>query len=212
MPRVRSDHPDGRGELPALRDRAALIFERSTDRSLALASLCDGPRSHQRRKYSKATPEPGGMRRRAFLAAVGGACSLAFAGCVLDRDAVGAGTLVVDNDHDRTHTVTVAVSKASHGDEAVPPRPHDAPPPTTTPLWRRDRSFEVPAGERVREPGFVSEPGAFYVEASTETGSSASTWLGLYPAGEDGEQVAESFLLVDVHEDGRLGVSTPVDD
>lgn len=149
------------------------------------------------------------MYRRTVLAVVGATGSFVLGGCVLDLDPVQAGTLVIDNEHDQAHTVTVVVSKTSESDEDIPP---GGATPTTAPLWKRESTFEVPAGGRVRKSEFVTEPGAFYIEVRTEMGETAATWFGLYPAGPEGEQVAEGYIAVDIYEDGRLNVSTPVDD
>ena len=151
------------------------------------------------------------VKRRAFLAALGTTVPSTLAGCTFGRS-VQAGTLVISNDQDREHVVSVTVSKTSDNDGDVPSRPQDAPAPTTAPLWERDYSFEVSAGRTTREPSLVNEPGAFFVDVSLETGETASTWLGLYPAGSDSQQVAEEHLFVSIYEDGRLTVSTPVDD
>jgi len=64
----------------------------------------------------------------------------------------------------------------------------------------------------VRENELITEPGAYYVEARLDTGASAATWHGLYPAGQDGTEVAGGFVAVDIGEDGRVTISTPVDD
>lgn len=151
------------------------------------------------------------MHRRSLLGAVGAATSSVLAGCVFGRS-VEAGTLVISNDHDQRHLVTVTVRKISEDDGDIPPRPHDAPAPTGTPLWERKYSFEVPADGAVRESDLLTEPGAYYVEVSLDSGGTASTWLGLYAAGESGNQIAEAHILVSIADTGRVTVSTPVDD
>lgn len=138
------------------------------------------------------------------------ACSTV-AGCTLDSS-VQAGTLVISNDHERDHVVSVTISKTSDDEGDVPPRPHDASAPTTAPLRERSYSFEVAGGATKEEPDIVTEPGAFYIDVSLETGAESSTWLGLYPAGSEGDQVAEAHIFVSIYDDGRLDVSTPVDD
>lgn len=150
------------------------------------------------------------MHRRPLLGVVGISVSGIFAGCVWDQDPVGAGTLVIDNEHDRPQTVTVVVSKTSDDDDDTPPRPRQAPAPTTQ-IWHRTRSFEVADGQRVRRSGFIAEPGAFYIEVRLDGGESASTWLGLYPA-SDGGTVGGASIYVDIYEDGRIIVYTPHDD
>jgi len=150
------------------------------------------------------------MRRRSLLAAVGTATGFTLAGCVLDLDSIGAGTLVIDNEQDRSHTVTVTVTKTGEFDHGIPPETPT--PSSTTTVWRRDRTFEVSGGGRVRKSDFVSEPGEFQVDARTETGTTASTSLGLYPAGRDGEKIAESYVHLFIREDGFMYFSTPVDD
>ena len=145
------------------------------------------------------------MNRRSFLGTVGTVTGISLAGCVLDLDPIGAGTLVIDNEQNRSHTLRITVTKTSDDSDDVPPRSQT---PTTS-VWRRDQTFEVSGGGRVRKSGFISEPGAFYIEARSETGESASTWLGLYAAGGG---VAERHIYINIKESGRMFASTPVDD
>lgn len=149
------------------------------------------------------------MLRRTVLAAAGITASLTLGGCVLDRDPVQSGTLVIANEHDQAHTFVVIVSKTNGSDEETPP---GGTTPATTPLWQRESTFEIAAGERIRRSESIADPGAFYVEVRTETGETATTWFGLYPAGANGEQVAGGFTVVEIDDEGRLEVVTGYDD
>ncbi len=148
--------------------------------------------------------------RRKLLQFSGVVCLCGVAGCV--GNAIDPGTLVITNNDDRPHTCTVTIIKTSDSDEDVPPRPHEAPGPTRPPHWQRDFQFEIPAGADRTQSDFLTEPGAYYIKATTETGPSDTNWLGLYSAGSDGEQVAESFIAILIFEDASLTVSTPTDD
>lgn len=132
------------------------------------------------------------------------------AGCL--GGSITAGTLVVSNDDDQSHTATVTISKTSENEEDLPSRPHDAGAPTTTPLWQRDYQLEVPAGARRERSDVLTDPGAYYITARTESGGPDSTWLGLYAAGSDGDQVAESHISVTITERGGVTLGTPTDD
>lgn len=80
------------------------------------------------------------------------------------------------------------------------------------PLWQRKSTLEITAGGHIRRAGFIAELGTFYVEGRTETGETATTWFGLYPAGPEGEQVGCGFIAVNIDEEERLEVSTGHDD
>lgn len=149
------------------------------------------------------------VTRRGLLQIGGGVCLGCLAGCL--GDTVDAGTLMITNDDDRSHTLTVVVTKASDSDSDVPPRSHEAPGPTTT-LWRREFQFELSTGDTHTEPGFLTEPGAYYIEATTATGLRATNWLGLYAAGPDGDQIAESFVDIRIYEYDEMSIGTPTDD
>jgi hypothetical protein len=40
----------------------------------------------------------------------------------------------------------------------------------------------------------------------------AASWLGLYSAGRDGEEVAEAVFIIRISEEGDVRVFTPTDD
>ncbi|MFC6993096.1 hypothetical protein ACFQH3_16045 [Haladaptatus sp. GCM10025707] len=151
------------------------------------------------------------LRRRAFIFGAITTITVPLSGCTLDQDPIQSGTLVIANDHDQPHTVTVTVSKTSEDDNDAPFR-DDTQPPEAPSIWDRTDEFDVAAGGRVRKSTFISETGAFHIVVQLEIGINASTWLGLGPGGPSGEQVTGGFILVDIHEDGRLGLNTPVDD
>lgn len=148
---------------------------------------------------------PSSWSRRAILHVTGAALgSTAIAGCLFGvADSRDAGTLVIRNDHSEDHTVTVHVTKTSTDDDDV--GPHDrTPDPESTPIWERDEQFTVQAGGTVHETDFVTEPGAYYVEARTEHGDTAHEWVGFYEAADGG--VAEDAIYVTIDEAVRVTV------
>jgi hypothetical protein len=146
------------------------------------------------------------MRRRSLLAA-GSLALLPGCGALRGLDAAaadGAGSVLVRNDDDRDHRVTVTVERASDDPDDVPPPNADRTP--TGAAGYRETRFDVPAGETVRETGFVTDPGAYVVTAELGTGARATTWLGL--AGADGG-VTGARVEVYVGRDGGVTVATP---
>jgi len=105
---------------------------------------------------------------------------------------------VITNETTTSHTVSFTVLKISKDDDDVPygnrSRPNQEPLSRSTPI------FEVAARESLREEKFITEPGAYYVEVSTETSATDGGWIGLYAAGSRGEALAESYLSVVIKE------------
>lgn len=151
------------------------------------------------------------LTRRSVLATSAGWGAAILTGCL--SWGYQAGSLHIDNDHNQGHTVTVTVQKTSDDyGEAIGRNARDPQTPSATPIWTRAWTFRVPPSSRVYEGILISEPGAFYIHVQLETGVTAALWLGLYPAGPDGDQIAEQYIAVDIYPDGRLSVSAPHDD
>lgn len=143
--------------------------------------------------------------RRALLQAAGSTVAItALGGCLFgagpEQD---AGSLAITNDHSEDHAVTVTVTKTSEDHDDTRPR-DETPAPETTPVWEREDRFQVESGERVTEEDFLTETGAFYLEARLENGTRASAWVGLYKSAGGG--VAVDAISVDIEDDGRLQV------
>lgn len=141
--------------------------------------------------------------RRALLQAAGSTIGiLALGGCLFgagsERD---AGSLAITNDHSEAHAVTVTVTKTSEDQDDTRPR-DETPAPETTPVWEREERFQVESGERVAEEDFLTETGAFYLEARLEDGTREGVWVGLYKSAGGG--VAVDAISVDIEDDGRL--------
>lgn len=145
------------------------------------------------------------MDRRSVLAGAATAAGLS-AGCVALSPRVPGGALVITNESPTDHTLSFEVMKISEDYDDVPYG--DKPRPDGQPLDRWNRTFEVAAGESVRENEFITEPGAYFIEISTAAGRTAGGWIGLYPAGPQGEQLAESHVAVLIEEDS-LSLSAP---
>lgn len=112
-----------------------------------------------------------------------------------------AGTLVLSNDDDEPHTVTLAVTKTS--DDSGNVGSH-AETPETTPIWDREDTFSLDAGQQRTEPDYVTEPGAYFIKARLADGTEATEWLGLYE-GADGD-VGSDTLYVTIRESGAVNV------
>ena len=148
------------------------------------------------------------MRRRALLAA-GSLAVLPGCGAFRGLDAAAAdepGSVAIQNDDDRDHRVTLTVERVSDDSDDVPPPNADRTPGAGTTRYR-EATFEVPAGETVRETGLVTDPGAYFVTVELETGSSATTWLGLEADAAGG--VAAEKLEVYVGRDGEVTAFSP---
>ncbi|MGZ0746257.1 hypothetical protein [Haloparvum sp. AD34] len=143
--------------------------------------------------------------RRALLQAAGSTIgSSALAGCLFGAGSEqDPGSLAITNDHSEDHAVTVTVTKTSEDQDDTRPR-DETPAPETTPVWEREDRFQVESGERVTERDFLSETGAFYLEARLEDGTHDSVWVGLYKSAGGG--VAVDAISVYIEDDGRLQV------
>ena len=142
------------------------------------------------------------MNRRSFCA-LGGAGLALLSGCLF-RTAPDSGSLLIDNEHDRPHTVEVTVRKL---DETTPTVS-----PTTTPrpvLWKRAYTYEVKATDEKTVPNLITESGLFDIDARLDTGKEASTRLSLYRGGVDGTEVGGGVIAIDIYEDGRVLAYTP---
>jgi hypothetical protein len=148
------------------------------------------------------------MRRRAFLT-VGSLALLPGCGALRGLDAAAAdapGSVAIRNDDDRDHRVTVTVERVSDDADDVPPPNSDRTPEAGGTRYR-EVTFEVPAGETVRETEVVTETGAYFVTVELGTGARATTWLGLYEDVAGG--VAEEKLEVYVGGDGDVTAVAP---
>lgn len=146
------------------------------------------------------------MHRRSFLSMTGIVALPGLAGC-LTNTGDHPGSLEISNDCGEAHTVTVTVQKVSEDNDRFTWNPQEDPPtPSTTPLWRRERTFEVPANSDIKETEFITEPGLFFVEVELDTGATASTWLGLSESAAG--TVIEDKVEVHIMEDSRLNLYT----
>ena len=148
--------------------------------------------------------------RRELLGLLAVTVSSTLAGCFF-AGGPESGDLVINNEDETAHTVSVIVSKTSDNPDRVS---RDYPPPTpeVTPEWKRTHEFEIgPYQERIEEDLFT-EPGAYYVECHLNGGGMAATWLGLYSAGPDGSEVAEELFRLTISDDATLSIITGVDD
>jgi hypothetical protein len=154
-------------------------------------------------------PSAPDVYRRTLLGACGSLAALG--GCQtlrgLDAAAAGrAGAIVVRNDDDRLHRVTVTVERVSDDPDDVPPA-NSGRTPGDDAVVGGERTFEVPAGETVRAPAFVTEPGAYFVTASVTGGAMANEWFGLSEGATGG--VTGRRIEVYVGRDGGVTVATP---
>lgn len=120
-----------------------------------------------------------------------------------------AGGLVIANDHSKAHTVTVMVTKTSEDDDDLVEY-GETPPASPTPIWTRDAQFTVSGDERLHRKQFITETGAFYLEAQLATGERDTGWVGLYEAMDGG--VAEDTIFVDIAGDGQITIFATHDD
>jgi hypothetical protein len=147
--------------------------------------------------------------RRRTLQASGTVLAMGLTGCTFGSNTTKSGTLVLDNEQDRSWTVTVSVSKISNDDDDGPARAFSAPPPTTTPIWNQEYSYEVSADGRKTIGGFISEEGAYYIVVRLNTEVENSTWFSAYSAAGG---VGGGYVSVTIQEEGGLFVSTGHDD
>ena len=147
--------------------------------------------------------------RRTLLGACGSLATLGGCQALRGLDAAaagGAGAVVLRNDDDRPHRVMVTVERVSDGPDDVPPA-NSGRTPGDDAVLDGERTFEVPAGETVRAPAFVTEPGTYFVTASVTDGATASEWFGLSEGATGG--VTGRRVEVYVGRDGGVAVATP---
>lgn len=145
------------------------------------------------------------MNRRSVIAGLTPGLILG-SGCVALSPRVSGGGLVITNETTTSQTVSFVMLKISKDDDDVPYGNRSR--PDQEPLRRWTPTFDVAARESLREEKFITEPGAYYVEVSTETGATDGGWIGLYAAGPRGEALAESYLSVVIKEN-TLSFSAP---
>jgi len=132
------------------------------------------------------------MDRRKLLTLFGSTVVASTAGCPALSDSVPAGSVDIRNNTSSGKTLKITVSKMFEERSEIP---DDRSEPSSEPISVERYDFQIPAEERVTRR-VVSEPGGFYIEFSTETEATVDTWLGLYSAGPEGEQVAEAYIDV----------------
>jgi hypothetical protein len=141
--------------------------------------------------------------RREVLRGVGLSGSLLLvSGCIQAND-LPAGTLRIRNNQADTRDITIRVTKTSNDSDDR--RYDQTPAPDSTPVWTRTDRFTVGPNERLTREGFISETGAFYLEAELDTGESASRWFEFYEAAGGG--IAEKVITVDIYEEGHVSIS-----
>jgi len=146
--------------------------------------------------------------RRQTLQAFGLTCSSGLlSGCVSNTDSgPESGDLEIDNGDTESHTVTVVVEKIStNSDDSY--SNFITRTPESTPIWAQESRFEVDASETVKRTDYITEPGAFFVQAQLETGASTQGWIGLYESASGG--VAEQYLDITIKSDRSLTVVAP---
>lgn len=143
--------------------------------------------------------------RRQVLQSVGVICASSLvSGCSFGSEGgLESGWLEIVNEDSESHTVTVTVQKVSDDKDDVPSDPVDKT-PESKPISSRDHRFTVDADERRSREDFISEPGAYFVEARLDSGTTARGWIGLYQSAEGG--VAEEYLEVAISGDEQMTV------
>ena len=145
--------------------------------------------------------------RRGCVRTLGLCTVTALGGCTFgNRSGPGGGTLVIDNDDDQEHTVTLSLRLESTDSGEI--RPGETPNATSTPVAVDSATFTVQSDERLLEESFISEPGAYFIEARTEAGAEARTWAGWSDARNEG--VAGGFLSVSINQNGLVTLGNPV--
>lgn len=133
-------------------------------------------------------------------------------GClsISDRDGtIPAGSLILENDHDKIHTVRVIVTKTSENpDEARSGTQTLA--SNTTPISRTERIFEL--GSQKVKKRYINEPGAYYIQAQltepTKRDSGGSAWAEFY-AKDDG--ISGGYIQIWLQSNGFVTVSQIVE-
>lgn len=122
---------------------------------------------------------------------------VAVSGCLFGRDSPDAGTLVLDNDHDQSHTMVVEVTKTSNNRDDV--RDEGTPAAKQTPIWNRTSEFTVASQEKRRVQNFINEPGAFYIEARLDDDEVKSMWYGLFRNEKGNLGINAIFINIQSH-------------
>jgi hypothetical protein len=149
------------------------------------------------------------MNRRVFLAAT----SVFLGGCVGGRlvrteAPTRPGTLLLENDDQYDHTVTVVVKKMSHRETNVPTYSweYNHPPPTETPRWRTEKTFEVAAEQEVARPGFIAEAGSYHLEVSVDGTGPIGMWMRFRDAA-DGDGLWGRVPAVRIYDHDEFSVT-----
>lgn len=144
------------------------------------------------------------VSRRSVLTATTAFGAVTGSGCFGAANWFGpdAGDMVIDNDSDERHTVAITVTKVSEDDDDIKPR-EERPDPETEPIWERTFEVVLASGEDVIEREFVTEPGAFFVEATVDESGWGSGWISLYEATNG---IAEDVIYVVVHAIDRIAI------
>lgn len=145
---------------------------------------------------------PSKWSRRTLVHGIGATFGVGMmSGCLSGQPPAGA--LVITNDHSETHTVTVTVTKTSEDNDDLVEY-NETPPTDATPVWTRTEEFTVDADERLTQRQFITEPGAFHLEAQLATGERDTNWVGYYEAAGGG--VAADTVFVEIEGTGHLDV------
>lgn len=171
-------------------------------------SSIDRPDTSRPATRVRTTGRQGTWDRRRFLQMTGSALgATTMSGCLFG---IGGGhppgTLVVRNDHEERHTVTVTVTKTSEDDEIGS---HDET-PTSTPIWKRETELTVDAGEKATKQDLITETGAFFVEVRVPKIGTDRTWSSFYEAANGG--IAEDSIYVTIQDHGAVTVFPSHDD
>lgn len=117
-----------------------------------------------------------------------------------------SGDLEIENNDSDNHSVTVVTKKVSeNSDDSYSDFVTRT--PESTPIWKRNNTFEIDSEETFRRNEYLSEPGAYFVRVKLETGTSAQGWIGLYESANGG--VAEQYIAISIDKGGSLTVFAP---
>ena len=157
------------------------------------------------------------MKRRFVIAGITSCLGLS-SGCVALSSSMPGGGLVIRNNDDTSHTFFFTVLKMSEENDDLPHskyrdiHPDEQPPDqlgqiNKQPLDEWEQTLDVGAGDSLQKKEFITEPGAYFVEVSLENSNTSGTWIGLYAAGRNRQELAESYLTVTAEEDGAVRLS-----
>lgn len=140
--------------------------------------------------------------RRNILRTIGGGGLAVLSGCLFGGS-TKPGSIVLRNNGEDRIIVDVTVTKVSDDSDDTgsfdEERGDDV-----EPIWVREYEYEVAGGSNHVDDAVIDEPGAYYVEATTNTDESDSNWLGLYEARNG---IAEDYIYVSISENGRPTIS-----